>query len=155
MDTKFSKDLIKGKIAEEIFEQMFREKGAFTVIPFGYEKTVPELINCGKSDNAKKVKKNISSSPDFILISQNKESVYLVEVKYLAKLNPETMKDIAMKQQRRWHPSWIFIATLSGFHFDYCSNIIKNSGKVAELENWLITKDLQDKYLNLLKEFER
>jgi len=39
----FSRDLIKGRIAEVIFEQMFREQGQYTVIPFGYEQTVPTL----------------------------------------------------------------------------------------------------------------
>ncbi len=86
MDTKFSKNLIKGKIAEIIFEQMFREAGEYTIIPFGYENIMPELVNCGKSSNAKKAIKNISSSPDFALISRNKESVFLVEVNTAADL---------------------------------------------------------------------
>ncbi len=155
MDIKFSKDLIKGKIAEIIFEQMFREAGEYTIIPFGYESIVPELSQCKRFSKAQKVIDNIRHSPDFVLISQSKESVYLVEVKYSSKFNKESMKDLAIEQKNRWHPSWIFVATLSGFHFDSCSNIIKNNGDVAELEDWLIPKDLQSKYLDLLKEFER
>ncbi len=42
-EIEFSKDLIKGKVAEVIFEQMFREEEKFTVIPFGYEHTMPTL----------------------------------------------------------------------------------------------------------------
>ena len=41
---KFTKNLVKGKIAETIFAQMFREVGDYTVIEFGYEKIIPELI---------------------------------------------------------------------------------------------------------------
>lgn len=155
MDTNFSKNLIKGKIAEIIFQQMFREAEKHTVIPFGYESIMPQLTQCEKFSKAQEVIDNIRHSPDFVLISRSKESVYLVEVKYRSKLNKENIKNDANKQINRWHPSWIFVATLSGFYFDSCSNIIKNDGEVAELENWLITKDLQNKYLNLLKEFER
>ena len=155
MAIKFSEDLIKGKIAETIFEQMFREAGKFTIIPFGYESIVPDLSQCKKFSKAQKVIDNIRHSPDFVLISQSKESVYLVEVKYRSEFFKESMKKLAIKQKSRWHPSWIFVATLSGFHFDNCSNIIKNDGDVAELEDWLISKELQNKYLNLLKKFER
>ncbi|MCK5466343.1 hypothetical protein KAI56_02480 [Candidatus Parcubacteria bacterium] len=155
MDTKFSRDLIKGRIAEVIFEQMFREAEKYTVIPFGYENLIPELMNCGNSYNTKKVIKNISSSPDFVLISQSKESVFLVEVKYRYKFNKREIKNLAEKQKCRWHPSWMFIATLNGFYFDSCSGIIKNDGEVTALKNGWIRKDLQDKYLELLKEFER
>lgn len=105
MDIKFSKDLIKGKIAEIIFEQMFREAGEYTIIPFGYESIVPELSQCKKFSKAQKVIDNIRHSPDFVLISQSKESVYLVEVKYSSKFNKESMKNLAIEQKNRWHPS--------------------------------------------------
>ena len=134
---------------------MFREAGDYTVIPFGYENIMPELVNCGKSSNAKKVIKNISSSPDFALISRNKESVFLVEVKYRRRFDKKEIKNIAEEQKHRWHPSWLFIATLDGFYFDSCSDIIKNDGEVTALKNGWIKKDLQDKYLALLKKFER
>ena len=153
MNTKFSKDLIKGKIVEVIFEQMFREAGEYTIIPFGYESIVPELINCGKSFSAKKVIQNISSSPDFALISRNKENVFLVEIKYRHRFDMEEIKNVAQEQKRRWHPSWIFIATLNGFYFDSCSDIIKNNGEATALKSGWIGKALQDKYLKLLKEF--
>ncbi|MDE2096048.1 MAG: hypothetical protein KGL39_02265 [Patescibacteria group bacterium] len=42
-EISFFRDLLKGKIAEVIFEQMFRDCGKFTILPFGYEKTVPEV----------------------------------------------------------------------------------------------------------------
>ncbi|MDP3057782.1 MAG: hypothetical protein Q8N37_04710 [bacterium] len=155
MDTNFSKNLIKGKIAEIIFEQMFREAGKYTIIPFGYENIVPELTQCKKYSKAQKVIDNIRHSPDFVLISQSKESVFLIEVKYRRKFNKEKIKNLAEEQKIKWHPSWIFIATFDGFYFDSCSNIIKNNGEVAVLKDGWIGKDLQNKYLKLLKEFER
>ena len=154
MSTDFSEDLIKGKIAEIIFDQMFREAGEYTVIPFGYESIVPELSQCKKSSKAQKVIDTIRHSPDFVLISKNEESVYLVEVKYNSKFDEKRNKELAINQDKRWRPSWIFIATLNGFYFDSCSKIIKNNGGVSELENWLISKDSQYKYLKLLEKFE-
>lgn len=121
----------------------------------GYENIVPELTQCKKFSKAQKVIDNIRYSPDFVLISQSKESVYLVEVKYCSKFNKESMKNLAMEQKNRWHLSWVFVAMLTGFRFDTCSNIIKNNGEVAELESWLIPKDLQSKYPELLREFEK
>lgn len=44
-EISFSRDLLKGKIAEVIFEQMFRDCGKFTILSFGYEKTVPEVAH--------------------------------------------------------------------------------------------------------------
>jgi hypothetical protein len=155
MDTKFSKDLIKGKIAEIIFDQMFREAGEYTIIPFGYENIVPQLSQCKKVSKAQKVIDNIRHSPDFVLISKNKESVFLVEVKFRSRFDKEEIRRLAEEQKQRWHPSWIFVATLNGFYFDSCSNIINKNGEVAKLESWVISADLQSKYLALLKEFER
>ena len=131
MDTNFSKKLIKGKIAEIIFDQMFRETEKYTIIPFGYESIMPELSQCKKLSKAQKVIDTIRHSPDFVLISQSKESVYLVEVKYNSKFDKKRNKDLAIDQDKRWHPSWIFIATLGGFYFDSCSKIIKNNGEVS------------------------
>ena len=37
-------------------------------------------------------------------ISQSKESVYLVEVKYRSKFDRESMKNLADEQDKRWCP---------------------------------------------------
>ncbi len=160
MEKDYLERLIKGKIAEIIFQHMFQKEGNYTVIPFGYENTMPELVNCGKSFDAKRVKDNISDSPDFVLVSLNKKSIYLVEVKYRrdfdnrSEFEIEKIKNFAQEQKCRWNPSWIFLATRKGFYFDSCSNIIKN-GEVAGLANSWIEKKSQDKYLELLKKYEQ
>jgi len=43
----FSRNLVKGKIAETVFAQMLRSTGEFTVLEFGYEKIIPELVQQG------------------------------------------------------------------------------------------------------------
>jgi len=154
-DIDFQKNLIKGKIAQIIFEQMFREQGEYTVIPFGYENILPEIFpQRNNFEGAQKAIDNIRNAPDYTLISAKKEKVYLVEVKYRRELNIGGIKDTAAKQMQRWNPSCIFVATQNGFYFDLCSSILKNN-KISKLTERMISKELQSKYLELLNEFEQ
>jgi hypothetical protein len=154
-DIIFSKNLIKGKIAQIIFEQMFREQGEYTVIPFGYENILPEIFpQRNNFKGAQRAIDNIRHAPDYTLISAKKEKVYLVEVKYKKELNIEEIKSIAAKQIQRWNPSCIFVATQNGFYFDLCSSILKKDA-IQKLTDRMISKEIQDKYRILLCEFER
>ena len=65
MSIKFSRELIKGRIAETVFEQMIRDEGRYDVIPFGYEHTMPTLAQYQDLVEIKQVIKNISDAPDF------------------------------------------------------------------------------------------
>ena len=151
---EFSKELIKGRVAETIFEQMFRESDKFTILKFGYENTVPELSQYQHLVEIKKVLDNIKNAPDFVLISQDKKEVYLVEVKYRTKRNPIEIKEIAKEIIKTWNPSHLFIASPDGFFFSPCSYIIRGNGNISPcLEKW-VSKENQDKYLKLLNEFE-
>lgn len=152
----FAQDLVKGKIAEIVFAQMFRDAGEYSVIPFGYENIMPEFVNCKTTGIAQQVKENISTAPDFALISQNKknETIFLVEVKYRANLNIKEIEQLAILQKKRWHPSWIFIATPQGFYFDSCSKVINNQGKIGKLGHY-INSESQKNYLELLNKFEK
>jgi len=151
----FSKQLIKGKIAQIIFEQMFRDQGEYTVIPFGYENILPEIFpQRNNFEGAQRAIDNIRNAPDYTLISVRKEKVYLVEVKYRRELNVEEIKNIALKQIQRWNPSCIFVATQEGFYFGLCSTIINNQ-KIPKLSKEMISDELQLKYAKLLNEFER
>lgn len=158
-DDKFQHDLIKGKIAELIFELMFRETGRFTALRFGYEYTLPELAQYQHLVEVKKVLDNISNSPDFILIGneKNKDSkleVFTVEVKYRATPNPKEIKEIAENTLKTWNPSWLFLATPNGFFFSPCSSVVKNEGQVSHLSDSWVSEALKAKYLELLRDFE-
>ena len=87
MSIQFSHELIKGRIAETVFEQMIRYEGRYDVIPFGYEHTMPLLMQYQQLIEIKQVMENIKDAPDFALISNDKRKVYLVEVKYRTQLN--------------------------------------------------------------------
>ena len=72
----FNRDLIKGKIAEIVFEQMFREEGEFTILRLGYEYTSPQLAQYKNHIEVQQVLNTIKSAPDFALISHDKKRVF-------------------------------------------------------------------------------
>jgi hypothetical protein len=150
----FTRELIKGRIAETIFEQMFRESGMYTILRSGYEYTLPELAQYQHLAEIKAVIANIRNAPDFVLISQDKKEVYLVEVKFCTRRDPKIIKEIVDQTLKIWNPSWLFVASPDGFFFDTCSNISIKNGEVGELYSKWVEADLQMDYLKILKQFE-
>ncbi len=152
MQQDFAKNFIKGKIGEIIFDQMFRDEGRFTVIPFGYDRTLPELAQYAKEAEYQQVIDNIRSAPDFALVSRDKKQVFLIEVKYRTKIDMEKIKEVAQKIEEKWHLVWMFVCTPEGFYFNRTSTIINENKLIPLSENW-ICKENQEKYLKLLNDF--
>jgi hypothetical protein len=155
----FAENLIKGRIAETVFELMFREATSFDVYPLGYERSIPILRQFRdhpdhiQAEFTKAVIENLSDTPDFLLTLPDKTQVYLVEVKYRRELKVAEMIRIAATLHERWHPATLFVATLSGFFYDSCEAIVKH-GEILPLADNLIPKDTQEYYLSLLRRFE-
>jgi hypothetical protein len=151
----FTKNLIKGGIAEVIFQQMFIEMDTSIVIPFGYEHSATVLHQFQKQmEQQDKIDlENVRNMPDFLLISQEKKNAILVEVKYRKFKSDIYTAEIAQKICNRWSSTWLFLASSEGFFFGKCSEIIASKGKIDKLsENW-VTKERQEQYLNLLIRF--
>lgn len=148
----FSKQLIKGKVAEMIFEQMFRRVDGYTVIPFGYESIIPELVQYAEKEDRNGLIENIRNAPDFALVSHNPKQVLLVEVKYRYQLDMDEVKSTAKRICDQWKLAWIFYATPTAFYFDFCADIGKRE-KLPFLSEGVISADLQAEYLKLLREF--
>lgn len=153
-DLDFSKNLIKGKIAEVVFEQMIRDEQRYTVIPFGYEHTMPMLAQYQDLVEVKHVIKNISDAPDFALISNNKKELYLVEVKYRIHFDILEIQGYAEKLLKHWDSAWIFVATPKGFYCAPCKRV-SNDGTIWNLPESWVTNERQIEYLKLLNEFEK
>ena len=153
---KFARNLVKGKIAETVFAQMLREVGGFTVLEFGYEKVIPELLNSdlNKSDS-KAIVDIIRHAPDFAVINSTNKTVHLIEVKYQKHLSKKYCLEDAQRMHDSWNPSYLFVATLDGFYFDEITKIIENDGAISPLEHPQIPKDVQDRYLQILRDFEQ
>lgn len=157
-DAKHIGYFIKGRIVEELFERMVREdpNHTFTVIPFGYEKTTPELAQYGELIRNYETLTVIRQSPDFILIKNDKTEVHFVEVKYRRELTEKvvsSLRDSAKNVSQYWFGTWFFLATQSGFYFDSCDEIVKNGGVMKELSEETIPKEIQYKYMEVLREF--
>ncbi|MCD6556426.1 MAG: hypothetical protein J7K64_04460 [Bacteroidales bacterium] len=149
----FARNLVKGKIAETVFAQMLRETKKFTVLEFGYEKVIPELVQQGYDENNATFE-TLRTAPDFAVINQSTKSVKLIEVKYMHEINSNFVLKYAKRMSESWNPSFLFIASLDGFYFDGIETIIKNGGEVSELKHDFISDDLQEQYLDILKDFE-
>ncbi len=153
MNVKFSKELIKGKIAETIFEQMIREEGRYEVLPFGYEHTMPSLAQYReKFSEISKVIENISDAPDFALVSNDKKNLYLVEVKYRRMLVSQDLMKTAEKLLKHWEYPWLFVATPHGFYCGQCKDILAERNIRRLSSNW-VQMPRQTEYTKLLNEF--
>lgn len=133
---------------------MLRETKEFTVLEFGYEKVIPELVQC-KYDQSNLAVEALRTAPDFAVINQRTNEVKLVEVKYLRDINYEFVLKYAQKMHKAWNPSFLFVATLDGFYFDSINDIIQKEGKIFPLNNPQISDNLQLKYRKILVDFEK
>jgi len=149
----FSEQLIKGKIAEMIFEQMFRDSGHFTVLGFGYEKVIPELMHKQKDVESETTMERIRRAPDFAVINNDSHDVYLIEVKFRAHPQSSEILETAKKLHASWKPAYLFLATPNGFYFGKGIEIIKEEGKIKLLDHPQIPENLQTKYTALLNQF--
>lgn len=150
----FARNLVKGKIAETIFAQMLRETKEFTVLEFGYEKIIPELVQQGYTENSEMIE-TLRTAPDFAVINRKNREVKLIEVKYRKSLHNSDILKCANRMSQSWNPSYLFVATLDGFYFDEITVIIKNNGSISKLEYSQISHDFQEKYLKILTDFEK
>jgi hypothetical protein len=150
---KFTKNLVKGKIAETVFAQMLRESGEFTVLEFGYEKVILELVQSGYQEKSEMIE-TLRTAPDFAVIDRGTREVHLIEVKYLRRLNSTYVLGYADRMSKSWNPSYLFVASESGFYFDEISQIIKNKGEISKFSHSHISESIQAQYLEILNDFE-
>lgn len=148
----FTRSLVKGRIAETIFAQMLRDTGNYTVLEFGYEKIVPEIMRQSFGHN-NPVIESLRVAPDFAVINLTTKEVRLIEVKYRYRLEPDNILECAKKMHASWNPSYLFVATLGGFYFDEISRIIESNGYISKLNE--ISNEIQEDYLQILKDFEK
>jgi hypothetical protein len=148
---KFSHELIKGKIAELIFEQMIRNTKGYTVLEFGYEKVMNQLAKAPKSQDARIVMEVVRRAPDYAIVNEDK--VTLVEIKYMAKRTNSKVLSAAKQIENSWRHAALFVATPQGFFFNQVDAIIANKGNIKPFTHGKIPKKVIEQYLALLNEF--
>ena len=149
----FTYQLIKGRVTETIFEQMLREAKCFTILAFGYENTLPELMHRQQDMQTQQTMDIIRRAPDFVVINDETHDVHLIEVKYRKHIVENYTLGIAQRMFESWKPSYLFLASQDGFYFGKVSDIVRDGGKISPLVHKNLPQELQNKYLALLKEF--
>ena len=152
MSQNFSENLVKGKITENIFQQMFVESDEFYVYPLGLEHTLPSISQDHHDPVVRKILSQIRLTPDFMITPKDKDGAYLVEVKYHHTLDLTMIIDNAIEIDEKWQYCWLFVATQEGFYFDSCWDI-KEQKNIKRLDESRISNELQNKYHALLKDF--
>lgn len=155
MNQVFLRGLIKGKVAELIFEEMFREAGKFNVLRLGTEYTLPLLIQAQRTLKLPAMVDDVRHTPDFLLISHDQTEAFFVEVKYRLKPQASDMEGAAAELLKRWHSPWLFLATPTGFYFAPCHAVVKERGEIRPLGERWIAKGLQGEYLRLLQSLHK
>jgi len=152
---QFLRESIKGRIADMVFERMMRDDPChtFTVVPYGYEYTLPELAQYREFIKETPELARIHRSPDFLLIKQDKSRVFFVEVKYRKYFDFENILKWCTLIHETWPSAYLFLATQNGFYFDSCEEVISNHGKMKKLDSEIISTEIQKEYLSVLKEY--
>ncbi len=150
---KFTHELIKGKIAEIIFEQMIHNTKGYTVLEFGYEKVVHQLAKAPKSEDARAMIEIVRKAPDYAIVNEDTHNVTLVEIKYMAKKTNAKVNAIAKEIEKSWRHAALFIATPNGFFFDQVDTIIANKGAIKPFHHGKIQPKVVEQYLAMLNEF--
>ena len=146
---KDHENLIKGRIAETIVEEMFRDAG-YQVYRFGYESFLQSLVQKENKINKRNiVGKMVSSMPDFLVVKNNKPDFIEVKFRKDGKLDKEELE------------SWSKARVLLVFPFQPFFRISSvtaflETGELYDLakDNFLsIKKEIIESYIPLIKKY--
>ena len=149
----FTDQLIKGKIAEIVFEQMIHQTKGYTILEFGYEKVVRQLAKERKNDAAKETIEIVRRAPDFAIINEKTHDITLVEVKYMHQVTPKYVQHAARDIKKSWKRASLFIASPEGFYFGTVSELVDNGGHIKPFHHNHISKKRQLEYLALVNKY--
>ncbi len=135
-----------------VFDQMFRKVGEYTVIPFGYESIIPELMQYADQADQRELINNIRSAPDFALVHHAPKQVLLIEVKYRSRIDMEEIKKTAKQICDKWKLVWMFVATPDAFYLDFCTDI-ETRDHLTPLSTEMVPEEVQQEFLTLIREF--
>ena len=149
----FTHELLKGKIAEIIFEQMIHNTKGYTILEFGYEKVVRQLAKERKNKDAQETIEIVRRAPDFAVINEKTHDITLIEVKYMSQMQKNRTLQAARNIKKSWKRASLFVASPDGFYFDEVDTVISNKGKITPFSHKKIPAKVQEQYTALLNEF--
>ena len=141
--------IIKGRIAETIVEEMFRDAG-YQVYRFGYESFLQSLVQKGN-----KINKNdlvggvVSSMPDFLVVKDNKPDFIEVKFRKDGKLSKSELES--------WSKARVLLVFPFAPFFKISSvTAFLETGKLYNLDNdnfLKINKNIIGRYIPLIKKY--
>lgn len=123
-------------------------------LSLGMKRLYPELIQSGISGEDEMIE-TLKTAPDFAVINRATKEVRLIEVKYRKNIQHGDILRLAKRMSESWNPSYLFVASESGFYFDDIAKIIENKGEISPLKHPQIPDELQSQYLKILNDFEK
>src|SRR3989344_6609417 len=121
---KFASNVVKGRIAETLVEEMFKNSG-YKVYRFGYEAILQNISQSHIKLQDSETKEKIRSIPDFVVVSP-KGSIQLIEVKYSA--DGTLRKSKLQNYLEFWNEARIILVSSKKPHFSisYIRNFMKD-----------------------------
>lgn len=152
---EYSENLIKGRIAETIIQELFIQSG-YNVFHYGMERTLPAILGkiSGKNDA---VSTAIRSMPDFVVQNTVSGALFYVEVKYRSS-GEFRLKDL-MKNYPYENAHFILVSTDSIKHITFHdlkegAYISKNDDRhLQSCAYFTFDKDILKQYLNYVTKF--
>lgn len=80
---RFDENMIKGRIAETLIEQLFTRMG-YDVFRYGMENTIPGIMKKLANSEPREVVNEISKMPDFVVKHPEENTIHYIEVKFRA-----------------------------------------------------------------------
>jgi hypothetical protein len=127
--THFSHNLIKGRVAETIIQELFQAND-YNVFSYGMERTVPAIIHGIRGMNTE-VAKAIRSMPDFVMQNTRNGELFYVEVKYRA-WGHFALKDL-IEDYPYTNAHFIIVTNRNILHISY--NELKEGKRPVALKN--------------------
>jgi hypothetical protein len=133
----------------ELAVKSFLEGSGYKVIPYGVEHTLREVVDLGTKAYAKLgLEEVIKTAPDFVVLSPDRESYWLVEVKYRgcwSELARSSLNDDFEPQVRSWKRLFAVIAIKSPAgqdgtttsHIRVCHLFIRDAGGERRLNAYV------------------
>jgi len=155
-------NILKGKIAEVLVEELLRESKN-KVYRFGNGEILQNLIQSEKSFNREsRTGKKISSIPDFVIITKEKKSLFL-EVKF--RTDPEALEEELLLEkeflERFWKAKIVLVTSKEKPYFRVLTPPYfakeKREGWPIPVLNWLPLEDDPELKVKskILKKFEK
>ncbi|MEK6932718.1 MAG: hypothetical protein AABW56_02890 [Nanoarchaeota archaeon] len=151
--TSFASNVVKGRIAETLVEEMFKKSG-YKVYRFGYEAILQNISQSNIDIKDSETKEKIRSIPDFVVVSP-KGSIQLIEVKYSADGILSKLK--LKKYLEFWNEARVILVSSKEpyFSISYIRHFMKNE-KLYPLENdkfTTIDPEIIKKFSEIVKEY--